>query len=191
MAQRPPKRKRGKGRDVPPPVPPADDAIPPSLGLLFTRRQVAAFFGVHPMTITKWQDQGMPIAQHGGKGIESKYRLADVIKWRIDSELQRLGMHRGEALNLEVESARLKRAQAEKTELDVNARRGELLEVEDVEREWSKIIAASKAKLLVLPGLMVQRGLIEPRAEDEARDIVEDALRELADSEASVEDSLA
>jgi hypothetical protein len=63
-------------------------------------------------------------------------------------------------------------------------RRGELVEASRVEAEWGNLVAACRAHLLLLPRMLVQRGLIDPRREADAQDLVEDGLRQLANSEA-------
>src|SRR4051812_25727539 len=64
---------QGKGTD---PAPPAPGPV------LVTRRDLAALVGVHPITICKWEREGMPVATRGGRGRPSFYDEAVVRAWR-------------------------------------------------------------------------------------------------------------
>lgn len=87
----------------------------------------------------------------------------------------------GDDLDLQQESARLKKAQADKTELEVEVLRGSLIPGEVVERTWTDQIAASRAKLISLPGTVAPRvvGLEMRDIEHELREIVHQALDEM------------
>ena len=82
--------------------PPRRAPAPPESGVpalrLFTRREVAASFGVSPLRVTKWTAAGMPVVDRGGPGKESRYNLADVVAWRIEVEIQRRLAARASAL---------------------------------------------------------------------------------------------
>jgi len=54
-------------------------------------------------------------------------------------------------LDLTTERARLAKAQADKTELQLEIDKSELLAVADVERNWSVVTQSIRAKLLALP----------------------------------------
>ena len=82
------------------------------------------------------------------------------------------------------QTARLKKAQAEKAEIEVEVLRGSLLPADEVERAWADHIVAARAKLLGMSSKLAQQlssmfggdvGEIEDRIEDE----VEEALGEL------------
>lgn len=96
---------------------------------------------------------------------------------------QAAGRATGGDLNLAHERARLAKLQADKVELDLAKMRGDLIPADEVEREWSDIIAAVRARLLALPSQAAAElaGKV-PRREVEAlvRRVVYQALRELA-----------
>lgn len=124
---------------------------------LLTREEIAAAFGKHPITIIKWQRAGMPVAERGGRGVESKYNLADVVGWRVASELARHGVDNQGARNLEVERARQARANAERVEAENRRRRGELLERAVWVRTCGEHITHAKTRLLALPSVLAPR----------------------------------
>ena len=164
---------------------------------LFTRKEIAAAFETSPLRITKWTAAGMPVAERGGRGRESRYSVPAVIAWRVESELQRLartapaagdgGAAPASAINLGIERAKLARVQTRKAELEVRKREGELLEAADVARMIALVVLAIRSKLLALPQVMAERLVAaaagaHPAAaiETELAGEVRDVLRELA-----------
>jgi hypothetical protein len=73
-----------------------------------TRRELAAAFGVHMMTVTKWEQDGMPTAVRGRKGKPSVYRESDVRAWldAREASAQKTGQ-----VDVAQERARKERAQ--------------------------------------------------------------------------------
>ena len=61
------------------------------------------------------------------------------------------GMLSGERLDLTQERAKLAKKQQEKTALQVEEMRGELVPAGEVSREWNSMVANCRAKLLSLP----------------------------------------
>jgi phage terminase Nu1 subunit (DNA packaging protein) len=168
------------------PPPPADPAPSSTTPRLLTREDLAIAFRVSPLRITKWQGAGLPVKIRGTRGRASLYDLADVIAWRLQSEITRLGLNNGAAVNLETERARLARAQSERAELDLEVKRGQVLDAGDVERVWLSLTSAMKEKLLALPrasaARCAQEALVGGAAAVEAmlRGDIHEALRELA-----------
>lgn len=141
---------------------------------LLTRKALAQALGVHPQTIVKWEADGCPVAQHGGRGRASKYSLADVVAWRVNSVRQEPGE---ESLSLERERAGLARAQRIRTETE-NARVARaLIPVDEVIRQGQQFVRAWRAMLLGLPRHLRRSGLITPDQEP----AVKDAFRRLLD----------
>lgn len=48
---------------------------------LVTRRELADALGCHMQTVTKYEREGLPIAQRGDRGKPSRYQLEDVRAW--------------------------------------------------------------------------------------------------------------
>lgn len=105
------------------------------------------------------------------------YRLADVVR-----VIYRPTSSEGN-LDVTAETARLKKAQADKTELEVAVLKGNLIPGEDVKNTWTDYIAACRAKLVALPSVAASRvtGLTLSEVEIELRDLVYPALEELKD----------
>ena len=88
----------------------------------------------------------------------------------------------GDAVNeLAVETTRLKKWQADKTEREVGRLDGDLLPEDEVGREWGSMVMAAKAKLRALPNKIAVRvaGLEVAEIETAASELVREALTEL------------
>lgn len=151
---------------------------------LLTRQQLATRWGVVALRISKWQDDGLPVARRGGRGRPSFYDPVACDAWKTAREAQQRA--NGGALSLAEERARQSRAQTRLTELAIRKREGELLEVGDVAMAWAAIVAAVKAKVLAIPSAVAERLVTVAQtggaaaAEALLRDQVLEALRELA-----------
>lgn len=85
-------------------------------------------------------------------------------------------------LDLTAERARLAHHQANKAHIESDVLAGKLVPAEDVERHWSEMVAASRAKLLSLPQRIAQvavAGRTIREIEASCRQEVYDALNEL------------
>jgi hypothetical protein len=114
-------------------------------GQLLTRRELAEHLSTHMMTVTKWEREGLPIAQRGSKGRPSFYREVDVRAWL---QLREEAAKQPGAVNLVQERARRERAQAILAEQAYLIRNRDLLVRDEVEKTWSAEVAAVRAKLL-------------------------------------------
>jgi phage terminase Nu1 subunit (DNA packaging protein) len=86
--------------------------------------------------------------------------------------------------DLETEKTRLTKAQADKTELEVAQLRKVLVPADLVEREWTDMISAARAKLLSLPpkaASQVMAAANRTEAEALLKAMVNEALAELAE----------
>ncbi len=151
--------------------------------LLLTRRELAARLHVHMQTISKWEQDGMPIAERGRRGRASRYQQSEIQRWLTHREqaAQKSGL-----FDVAQERARKERAQAALAEQSYQTRERELLPRSEVEKVWSAEIAAVRTKLLAIPIAFADRvhrastldGLVG--VERALKDAVYDALRELA-----------
>jgi len=150
-----------------------------------TRRQLATAMTVHMQTVTKWEQEGMPVAKHGGRGRPSLYDEAAVRTWRKQRE-EAAASGTG-PLNPQQEKARRERAQAQLAEQTFQIRMRDLLPREEVERIWSAECAAMRAKLMAIPATLadlIHRAAVVdgvPAVEKILEDAMVDALRELSD----------
>ena len=103
-----------------------------------TQEELARVHGTTARTLRDWDGAGHP------RNLDGSYCASASIAWRLDREL-----HGG--LNLDGERARLARAQAEKSELDLQLRKGSLLERGSVIRDGQALVIAMRARLRALP----------------------------------------
>jgi phage terminase Nu1 subunit (DNA packaging protein) len=121
---------------------------------LISRQQLAVMLDVHPVTITKWQDDGMPVAKRGARGRPSLYDPAAVQAWRTAKEQ---AARSTDVVSLEQERARMARADALLKEQQYARRTGELVPLAGVERRWSLRAEMIKTRARGLPTRAKQR----------------------------------
>lgn len=135
-----------------------------------SKKELAEIFGVDVRTIKNWQDQGLPIASGGGKGVEVKFDTVDIIKWYVarDCELENGALRKeveelrraGEADlvpgTYEYERYRLTKSQADAQELKNEESRSMLISMEFLTYLLPRIAGAISAKLDGIP-LTLQR----------------------------------
>lgn len=115
---------------------------------------MAKLHNVYPMTITKWEQAGMPCAEQGRRGQPSLYSPADVQAWLQARERD---ARTGDAVDLTAARARKERADAELKEQALKARAGKLLEASDVESTMDQMVTAIRTRLLALPASTAER----------------------------------
>lgn len=161
---------------------------------LLTRLEVAYRLGVNPQTVTKWIEEGLPVAERGKGRRPSRYEESSVRRWVAAREKaiegQRPGGRApggdGDAPNLIASRARKELAQAIEAEQRVALRAGKLIPVEEVDKLWSGQVAAVRARLLSWPTALSDRlhrvAVTEGPAgvERVLFELTHDALRELA-----------
>jgi phage terminase Nu1 subunit (DNA packaging protein) len=121
-----------------------------------TRPALAAALGVAVRTIAKFQQDGMPVAEKGAPGKAAMFDLPGCITWLIDRRV--VGAAGGDLSPMQ-ERALLDRTRREELELKLRVRRGELVEVAEVEREFGDCAAAVKARLRRIPDAVADRVL--------------------------------
>jgi phage terminase Nu1 subunit (DNA packaging protein) len=158
-------------------------ATPAPLPLL-ERPQVAELLSVKsPTRISKWELEGLPVAEPGKPGKASKYAQAAVVAWHVAREVARARGTGEGGLDPAAERARKDRAQAELAEQMLASRGGALVPADEIKRAWAQLVIAAKSKLLALPRALAARLLtIESAPEIEAllRQHIVEALAELS-----------
>jgi phage terminase Nu1 subunit (DNA packaging protein) len=153
---------------------------------LLTRRELALVLGVHMQTVTKWERDGLPVANRGRRGKPSTYRESDVRAWLKSREV---AAQSGQANDVARERARKERAQALEAEQRVAFRARELLPAEEVEKAWTAEASAVRAILLASYTTHADRvyraATLDGLAgvERVMKDVAHEALRELANPE--------
>jgi phage terminase Nu1 subunit (DNA packaging protein) len=121
---------------------------------------------------------GAPVAQPGRRGYPARYDVTALRRWREAKVRGGKGV-----VSLEQARTRQALAHADRVELATRTRRGELLEVAEVEAVWREILATLRTRLLALPseGAPPLAALSEPHAvEAWLRRSLTQALRELS-----------
>ena len=113
-----------------------------------TQSQAAEVAGLTTRRLQQLDKDGSGPPRMSGGG----YFAADLGRWLKDRLLSELGVaNDGKAYDYEAERARLTKAQADKTELEVAELRGELVRAPVIGLHWQAMVAAMRAKLLSLP----------------------------------------
>ena len=108
--------------------------------LLLPQKVCALVFGVSPQAVQQW-----PVEAREKKGRISLYYLPDLAAYRdFHASKQR-------PLMLEAERARLAAAQADRTEIELDTLRKELIPASEVAATWQPIAGAIRQKVLALP----------------------------------------
>lgn len=111
----------------------------------------------------------------GKSGKSELFWLADIVK----------ALYAPQELNYQVETAKLRKAQTEKTEMAIARERGDLIPADRVQQVWTDMAMAFKAKVIGLPSAVAPlvAGSSVHEVEDLLRARVDEALSELKDYE--------
>lgn len=148
--------------------------------LLFNQKTTALLIGISVQAFSHWAVQ--PASRQGR---EALYYWPTVLEERDRRKAptpQAPDDDVGDFLDLEQQKARLAKEQADKHALENATRRGELLECSVVERTWSSIFTALRARALSLPtkvaaelATMKDANRIRDRLTDEVHQILAEA----------------
>lgn len=173
------------GLGEPPPVAPAPAPEAPN-GDLLSRRDLAAKLGVHMISISKWEQQGLPIEVRGSRGRPSLYSLAKVLTWRSERDSR---ASQGPGNDLQAARAQRERWQAALAEQQHALREGELIRADEVARLWAAEAAAVRTIILASYTTHTDRvhraGAIDGlRGTERAlKELAHEVLRELANTD--------
>lgn len=156
------------------------------MGKQVNKRALAEILGLSERTLTTYQKDGLPVKKQAARrGDENLYDTADVIAWIVDKARAEIIGAAGDSeyIDFERERARLTRAQADKTELEVETLKKRLVKAEDVVSAWQLKVASSRAKLLAMPSKLSSvviscTDLVE--VEHTIKTVVYEALTELS-----------
>lgn len=158
--------------------------------MIVNKNQLAEIVGVSERTLTDYQQDGMPIAAIGGRGIENQYDTAKVIEWLVQRAVA------GKS-KLTPQDA-LYTAKARREELELVREAGKVVAIEDIEPVWTAGILAARADLLGLGARL--KALLDTRYainvdQKMIDDVVFGALqklseRSLPDEDAEIEEAM-
>lgn len=148
-----------------------------------TRAQLADRLKVHPMTVTKWEQSGLPVEVRGRKGKPSYYLEAKARAWLLAREEAAKGSG---LVDVARERARKEHAQALEAEQRIAIRAREYLPVVEVERAWAFEVQAVRTAILATYNAeadrVYRRAMTDGPAgvADELKALAYQILRELA-----------
>ncbi|MFT0212844.1 terminase small subunit [Pseudomonas sp. F1_0610] len=146
-----------------------------------TKAQLANIVGRDERTLSRWQNDGMPVAEIGnGRGNENTYETADVIEWIANR-----------AANGGKESVkdRLDRIRGDREELALAKDLGEVVIADELVSRFEAMIEAAKTELLntipdqIATDLSARYGV--EIDEQHIREPIEQALRNMANYDAT------
>ncbi len=142
----------------------------------------------------KREDDPLPVLLKTGQRGANIYDPVAVCHWRArqitkKNEKDRLELQKkdDQYYDLDLERGRLTHHQADKVEIEKRKMLGELLEAEEVAKEWERIILAAKAKILAMPSRYAHRVLSFndlKEANNLFREIAREVLNELGEGAA-------
>ena len=155
---------------------------PPVKGRLVNRSELAAIFGVAMTTVDAWTNRGMPIVERTmGRGTNWSFDTAAVAAWRTEQAVTQTGDE--EKLNFEEARRRKMAADAMLAEIELIERRGEILEIDTVVKEWESLVLSMRARMMAIPPRLAPAVLVEndvATVQAILEDSIYECLRELA-----------
>jgi phage terminase Nu1 subunit (DNA packaging protein) len=146
-----------------------------------TRTELAAVYGVHPLTITSWQEAGMPVHQRGARGRASVYSLPDVNAWWLTRELGARAAGHGNGhgpLSPQAEKAALDRARRQELEHRLAKLKGATMPVREHEQQLIALVVQARTAFLALHSKLAHRFALSRDVvlgiDQEVRQILED-----------------
>jgi phage terminase Nu1 subunit (DNA packaging protein) len=140
-----------------------------------TSVQIGEFCGISDRTIRDWQKK---------KIIPSSGDMSEIVKAILAYQQQIVRTKKSEPTELNEAKVRLTNLQSDKLELELEVRRGNLLESFEVVETWSKYIYACKSRLTGIPAKLAYElsGIEDPMAIKQVLERgVDEVLRELSD----------
>jgi phage terminase Nu1 subunit (DNA packaging protein) len=146
-------------------------SIGEAAGRKVDQAELAEIFGVAPKTIWEWQAEGLPFEPRAATGAEHLFDTAKALTWLLRREVNK-------AAGGETQKDRLARVQADRIELEIAEKRGQLVPFAEIEPQWGRVVDAIRTELLMLPD-RTELDLDEVKR-DVLREVVEGVLRNLS-----------
>lgn len=143
--------------------------------------QVASLCGLTTRRLRQFDEE----SAGPGRNADGSYDEAAVGLWLRARIAEEHGVaNDGQAYDYNAERARLTKAQADKTELEVRELRAELVRLPIIEQHWQGMVAGMRGKLLSLPSRIAAQVAGPDRlqeVQEKAQTLVYEALTEIAD----------
>ena len=143
-----------------------------------TKSEIAGAFKVSLPTVDAWVRSGCPFVRQGSRGHAWTFNLADVIAWRFSH------VSNSEAGSLVQAQTRRTLIDCEHRELRLKRDRAELVSIDIIIHEWTKLLQVFKTKIRNIPRKLSPFLATETdaiRVEAMLSKEVDEALEELGD----------
>lgn len=141
-----------------------------------TSRAIGQHCGIPERTIRDWQAKGIvPKTQEMAIAVQA-------IIAHYKQQIKEIAESSGDDDALTLEKIRLTRAQADKVELELSVRQGELVEARETVLVWSKFVLSCRSRLLGLPSKVAYElsGVSDPvLIQQILQEVVDEAIAEL------------
>jgi phage terminase Nu1 subunit (DNA packaging protein) len=147
------------------------------MGKIVSKAELSLILGNNEKTIFRWLKEGLPIEEQGSRGKESKFDTEKVINWLLT---------RSNNTDEELKKSRIRmaNAQAEKTEIEIDEMRGNLIALDKMKQLWAGVLAKFRARILSIPSRLTPQIAIQrdPKMTEKLiKDALYEALNELAE----------
>jgi len=124
-------------------------------GRAFSASELAEILGVTIDSIQTDISRGAPILKRGGRGSQHQIPAGDFVRWKIEQAAATVLP--GDLLTFEAARTKKMNADAAVAVMEMEEKRGELVEVSAVVAEVTELFSAVKAHLLALPSKLAHR----------------------------------
>lgn len=154
--------------------------------LLVNKTELARILGISTKTVSRYQTEGLPFT---GKGQSARFDVTACVQWYAQKQAQ-IAMSQVDIgkVSLSEEEVKVRKllAEAQMKELELAQMRGELVLVEDAEKEITRHLTQLRGKVTAIPGVWGAKvlGLKDiHEAVDILSDLVDRLMHELANDE--------
>lgn len=123
--------------------------------------ELTLIFGIHKNTIANWIKEGCPVYQKSrGRGGRHQFNIQEVVAWR---EQRAVIAATGNTTQIDMEEAKRRKVAAEAgiVELELARKKGQVADLEEVERKLSNKFAQLSSRLRKVPERVVMQVLGE------------------------------
>jgi len=142
------------------------------------KQETATLFRVSPTEVDRWIKAGLPCTR---KGRSLQISIMDTHLYLMDRlKSEYIGEDDGEVLNLDNEKAKLAKAQSTRINIDIDQKRSELLDKEQIRKLISNTIIRNKTHLLKLAPKISDRLNLDRKGMQMISRMVEEVLEGMA-----------
>lgn len=150
--------------------------------VLVNMTELTNMLGVHKNTVFDWMKAGMPVAHRAPVGTRGghKFMMSDVLEWhRSRAVIQATGSN--ELMSADEAKRRKLMAEAGLQEIELNKRKGDVIELAEVEKKLSNTFAVIRSNMLKVSDRTAIR-LIGETDETRIKKIIRDEINQALDA---------